>query len=29
VDQALTMSGGSGPRVLEQQPRPLSAGEEN
>ncbi len=29
VDQALTMSGGTGPRVLEQQPRPLSAGEEN
>jgi 2-oxoglutarate dehydrogenase E1 component len=29
VDQALTMSGGSGPRILSQQPRPLSAGEEN
>ena len=29
VDQALTGSGGTGPRVLEQQPRPLSAGEEN
>jgi 2-oxoglutarate dehydrogenase E1 component len=29
VDQALTMAGGSGPRILSQQPRPLSAGEEN
>ena len=29
VDQALTLSGGSGPRILSQQPRPLSAGEEN
>jgi len=28
VDQALTLSGGSEPRVLTQQPRPLSAGEE-
>ncbi|MBX9811219.1 MAG: 2-oxoglutarate dehydrogenase E1 component, partial [Burkholderiales bacterium] len=29
LDQALTMSGGSGPRVVAQQPRPLTAGEEN
>jgi 2-oxoglutarate dehydrogenase E1 component len=29
LDQALTMSGGSGPRIVTQQPRPLSAGEEN
>jgi 2-oxoglutarate dehydrogenase E1 component len=29
VEQALTMSGGSGPRILSQQPRPLFAGEEN
>jgi 2-oxoglutarate dehydrogenase E1 component len=29
VDQALTMSGGSGSGILAQQPRPLSAGEEN
>jgi 2-oxoglutarate dehydrogenase E1 component len=28
VDQALTLSGGSEPRMLTQQPRPLSAGEE-
>ena len=28
VEQALTMSGGSEPRRLTQQPRPLSAGEE-
>ncbi|MBI4204641.1 MAG: 2-oxoglutarate dehydrogenase E1 component [Betaproteobacteria bacterium] len=28
VDQAITISGGSGPRILSQQPRPLSAGEE-
>jgi 2-oxoglutarate dehydrogenase E1 component len=29
VDQALTVSAGSGPRILSQQPRPLLAGEEN
>ena len=29
VDQALTGSGGTGPRVLAQPPRPLPAGEEN
>jgi 2-oxoglutarate dehydrogenase E1 component len=29
LDQALTMSGGSAPRIVTQQPRPLSAGEEN
>jgi len=29
VDQALTMSAGTGPRILSQQPRPLSAGEDN
>jgi 2-oxoglutarate dehydrogenase E1 component len=29
VDQALSISGGSEPRILARQPRPLSAGEEN
>ena len=29
VDQALTLAAGTGPRILSQQPRPLSAGEEN
>ena len=29
VGMALTMSAGSGPRILSLQPRPLSAGEEN
>ncbi|HEX6003696.1 MAG TPA: 2-oxoglutarate dehydrogenase E1 component, partial [Burkholderiales bacterium] len=29
VDMALTMSAGTGPRILSQPPRPLSAGEEN
>ncbi|MBI4194848.1 MAG: 2-oxoglutarate dehydrogenase E1 component [Betaproteobacteria bacterium] len=29
LDQALTLSGGSEPRMIRQQPRPLAAGEEN
>jgi 2-oxoglutarate dehydrogenase E1 component len=29
IDQAISMSGGSGPRILAQQPRPFTAGEEN
>ncbi|OGA38622.1 MAG: 2-oxoglutarate dehydrogenase E1 component [Betaproteobacteria bacterium RIFCSPLOWO2_12_FULL_62_13] len=29
VEQALTMAGGSGPRILSQPPRPLLAGEED